>query len=77
MTGYFSTSHEVKITFKISELNVTVHISASFHVKAKKGNYNVIFGRDLLQELKIQLDFQNNFVRRQDITLPMKPVNYK
>ena len=32
----------------------------------KKRNYYVIFGRDLLQELGIQLDFQNNFIGWQE-----------
>ena len=57
MAGSFSTSHEAEITFKISELNVTAHISAPFHVTTRKSNYDVIFGRDLLRELGIQLDF--------------------
>ena len=37
----------------------------------------MIFGRDLLRELGIQLDFQNNFRGWQDINLPMKPMDCK
>ena len=77
MAGSFSTSHEAEIMLKMPELNVTAHTSAPFHVTTKKNNHNLIFGRDLLQELGIQLDFQNNFIGWKDINLPMKPIDYK
>ena len=69
-------SHEARITLKILELNVTAHISAPFHVTTKKSNYNVIFGRNLLQEIGIQLDFKNTFIGWKDINLPMEPIDY-
>ena len=53
------------------------YFSAPFHVTTKKSNYNVIFGRDLLWELEIQLVFQTNFIGWQDIHLPMKPMYHK
>ena len=56
-----------QITLKMPELNVTAHISAPFHVTAKKRNYDVIFDKNLIQELRIQLDFQNNFIGYQNI----------
>ena len=62
--------------FKMPEL-VTTHISAPFHMITKKSNYDMIFGRDLLRKLGIQLDFQNNFIGWQDINLSMKPMNCK
>ena len=77
ITGSFSTSSETKITLQIPELNVAVHISAPFHVTTKKSNYDVIFGRDLLQELGIQLDFQHNSIGWQYINLPMKAIDCK
>ena len=55
MVGSFSTSHGAEIPFEIPELNVTAHISTPFHVTTKKSNFSVIFGRDLLWELGIQL----------------------
>ena len=73
----FSTSHEAEITSKMPELNVTAHISAPFHVTTKISNYDVIFGRDIHWEIGIQLDFQNNFIRWQDINLPMKAIDCK
>ena len=35
------------------------------------------YGRGLLQELEIKLDFPNNFIWCQDINIPMKPMNCK
>ena len=75
MAGSFSTSHEIKIKVKLPELNVMVHISATFHVTTRKSNYDVIFGK--LQGLGIQLEFQNNIIEWQDINLHMKPIDSK
>ena len=44
---------------------------------ARKSNYDVNLGRDLLWELGIQLDFQNKLIVLQDINLPMKPIDCK
>ena len=57
MVRYFSALREAEITFKMTQLNVTSHISAPIHMTTKKRNHNVIFGRYLLRELGIQLDF--------------------
>ena len=46
-------------------------------MSTKNSNYDVIFDRDLLWELGIQLDFQNNFIGWQDINLPIKPMDCK
>ena len=77
MAGSFSKSHGAQITLKMPELYVTAHISAQFHVTTKKSNYDVIFGRDLLRELGIQLDFQKNFIGWKDMNLPMTPIDCK
>ena len=61
----------------MSDLNVTAHMSVPFHETTKKSNYDVIFGRDLLQKLGIQLDFQNNFTGWKDINLSMQPIGCK
>ena len=62
MTRSVSMSCEAKVGIKHSELNTTAHIFAPFHVTNKRSNYDVIFGRDLLRELGISLDFQNNIL---------------
>ena len=53
---------EAKVQIKLPELNTTAHISVLFHVTDQNNNYHVIFGRDLLKELGISLDFQNDFL---------------
>ena len=58
----FLISYEAEVGIILPELNTTNHISVPFHVADQKSNYNVIFGRDLLRELRISLYFQNTFV---------------
>ena len=67
----FSILCEVELNLKLSELNVTAHISAPFHVTAKKCDYNRFFVRDSLQKLGSQLDLQKNYISWQDLNLPM------
>ena len=77
MAGSFSTIPKAETELKLSDLNVTAHVSAPFSRNNQKSNYDVIFGRDLLHELGIQLDCQNKFKAQQDINIPMKPINCK
>ena len=53
------------------------HIFAPFHVTSQKSYYNIIFGRDLLQELGIVLDLQTNFVSWKETKIPVKSINCK
>ena len=55
MAGLLSCEAEEKM--KLPKLNVTTHIFAPVHVTSQMSNYNVIFGQDLLQELRINLIF--------------------
>ena len=56
VTGSFLI-HKAEVKMKLPELNFTAHIFAPFHVTSQKENEIVIFGRDLLWKLKINLDF--------------------
>ena len=62
MAATIYSSREAESKLNISELNVTAHIFAPFHVTTKNRFYHLIFGIDLLEELGIQLDFQNNII---------------
>ena len=73
MAGSFTTSYESTINITLPELNPTAHISAKLFVTENKSNYDLIFGRDLLRELGISLDFENNLVSWQHVEIPMKP----
>ena len=77
MAAYFLMSCEAKVEIELPELNVTAHISAPFHVANQQSNYNVIFGRHLLQELEMTKDFQNNFVSWKETKIPMTTINSK
>ena len=73
MAGAFATSYETEINLKLPELYHTAHISVPCHVTKQNSNYDIIFGRDILRELKIILDFNQNTVQREEIIIPMKP----
>ena len=77
MAGSLLTSCEAEVKINLPKLNVTAHIFAPFHIASKKSNYDIIFDQDLLQELGINLDFQNNFVGWKEIKIPIKTINYK
>ena len=75
MAGSFATSYETEVQLKLPELYHTAHITATFHVTKQIGNYDLIFGRDLLRELNIVLNFSNNTVECNDYHMDMKPRN--
>ena len=77
MAGSFSTSCKNEVKLKLPELNFTAHIFVPFHVTSQKSNYDVILGQDLLRELRINLDYQNNFVIWKETKIPMKSNNCK
>ena len=77
MAGSLLTLCKAEVKIKLPVLNFAAHIFAPFHVTSQKSNYDVIFGRDLLWELGINLDFQNNFIIWKETKIPMKYVNCK
>ena len=60
MAQSYLKSCKAKVKIKLLELNVMAHISAQFLITAGKSNYNVFFGRALLRELGISLDFHQD-----------------
>ena len=77
MAGSFSTSCKAEVKNKLPDLYVITQIFAPFHVTSQISNNNVIFGRDLLRELGINLDFQNIFVGWKETKIPMQSINCK
>ena len=75
MAGSFATSYETEVKLQLSELFRTAHISAQFHVTKQESAYDLIFGRNLLRELGIILNFNKNTVECNNIDIPMKPRN--
>jgi len=52
-TGSISTSQKAKVQFMLPELSETRIITWKLHVFKKTTKYDMILGRDLLQDLKI------------------------
>ena len=64
--GSFLTSYKAEVKITLPELNVMAHIFAPSYVTSPKSNYDVNFGRNLLREVGINLDFQNNYIGNQN-----------
>ena len=77
MAGSFLTLCKAEVKIKLPKLNVTAHTFIPFDITCQNSNYNVNFFQDLLQELGINLDFQNNFVGWKETKIPMKSANNK
>ena len=73
MAVLFAILYKTEVNLKLPELFHTAHISAPFHVTKQDSTYNLIFGRDLLRELNIVLNFSNNTVECNNIHINMKP----
>ena len=71
------TSCKAKVKIKLPELYLTAHIFAPFHITSQKCNYNIAFGRHILQELEINFDFQNNLIEWKETKIPMKSITCK
>ena len=75
MAGLFATLYETEVNLKLPELFHTAHISAPFHVTKQNSTYDLIFGRDLLRELNIVLNFSNNTAECNNVHISIKPRN--
>ena len=53
MAGTFNTTYEPEIILKLPELNPSTIIYPKFHLTNNLSNYDLILGRDILQELGI------------------------
>ena len=68
---------KAEVNIELPRLNFTAHTFAPFHVTSQNSNYNAIFGRNLLQDFGINLDFLNKFVGWKETNIPMKSINCK
>ena len=59
---YFRTDGKIKAKLAIPELNPTGKVTYNLHVVPTLGAYDVILGRDILQELGIGIDFNLEIV---------------
>ena len=72
MAGQVLSSCKAEVKIKLPELNVTAHIFVQSHITSQNNNYNITFGRDLLREPGIDLDFQNIFIGWKETKIPIK-----
>ncbi len=72
VAGNFSTSKQVKVVFSLPSLHEKRIVESLMHVTPKLENYDMILGRDLLQELGIILNFQHNSIQWEHAIAPMK-----
>eukprot|EP00957_Ditylum_brightwellii_P052561 3985506-Ditylum_brightwellii.AAC.3 len=61
-----------KVTFTLPELNPTAHVEHTIHITNNLSRYGMILGRDILQELGIDLDFKENNITWGDYQADMK-----
>ena len=62
VAGNFTTNKQAEITFKLPTLHEKRIVTSVVHVTSKLNTYDMIIGRDLLQELGIVLNFKENTI---------------
>ena len=75
--GDFHTDGIIKAEFAIPELTPTSKVSYDLHVASNLGAYDIILGKDILQELGIVLDFNMQIVIWNHACISMKPADCK
>jgi hypothetical protein len=73
--GTFDTTKKAQVQFILPELHEGRTIVYKAHIAKQLGRYDMILGRDLLKELGIKLDFGDETVTWDEMTIPMKPEN--
>jgi len=67
--GSISTSQKAKVQFMLPELSETKIITWNLHVFKKTTKYDMILGRDLLQDLGILLNFKDQTITWEEVSL--------
>jgi Reverse transcriptase (RNA-dependent DNA polymerase)/Retroviral aspartyl protease len=72
VAGKFVTKFKAKVAFKLPTLHASRVIETMMHVTDTISNYDMIIGRDLLQELGIVLHFGDQTIAWDNALTPMK-----
>ena len=75
MSGSYECTERVTTQLSLPELHDDRLIEWDFHLADDLGNYDMIIGRDLLQELGLVIDFKAMEVEWDDARMPMKDIN--
>ena len=73
--GTFVTSSRTKLQFKLPEFHEKRVVEYQVHVTKDLGRYDMIIGRDILEELGIDIKFSNNTMEWDDKVVPMKSID--
>ena len=74
--GMLKTKYKSKINFSLTEFSDKKIITWTFNVADKESlGYNMILGRDLLIELKMNISFDRKIVTWEGIEIPMRDFN--
>ena len=72
LAGTVTTSQKAQVQFILPELNESKSITHSIHFMDQPMNYDMIMGRDLLQELGININFKNMTLEWDNNIIEMK-----
>jgi gag-polyprotein putative aspartyl protease len=72
VAGAFTTNKRAEISFKLPTLHEKRVITSKVHVTSQLNNYDMILGRDLLQDLGIVLNFKDNTIVWDDSIIAMQ-----
>ena len=75
-TGTFDSNRSVELKFFLSEFSESKEINWKFRLLPEKGKlpYDMIIGRDLLKELKMDVLYSDEIVTWDDLKLPMQKI---
>jgi len=72
-SGPMTTNKKTKLQFMLPELSETKLIEWKMHVvDSKTMNYDIILGRDILEQLGIIIDFKEKQITWEEISIPMR-----
>ena len=75
IAGTATTDSKVKLQFSLPEFHDDRIIEWNAHVAKQLGNYDMIIGRDLLEELGIDISFNRMECEWDESTIPMKSID--
>jgi len=70
--GKFETNEKAKVQFILPEFHESRVIEWNAHVTDKKSNYDLIVGGDLMTELGIKIDYSEQSITWDEVSVPMK-----
>jgi hypothetical protein len=70
--GQLSTSKKVRAQFTIPELHDNKLLNWNVHVTDNLGSYDMIIGRDIIQDLQFEISYKDNILIWDDASVPLR-----